>query len=346
MKQWLIGALIAIGWVMPVAAQDNVLNLFIWSEYIDPEIISAFEAATDSRVVVNLYESNEDMIARLQGGGVSQFDVVVPSDYVINAMKELNLLLPLDQAQIPNLSNIGERFSGLDFDPTNEFTVPYQWGTTAIGFRRDRLGEDFEPSWSLLFDADQQPGNFALIDDQRTMIGAGAMFLGFESNTTTPTELRAVQDLLIASKNRSIGFIGGVGGTNQLLAGTADLAIVYNGDALRAAEEDENIGYFIPAEGASIWLDNLAIPAQAPNPELAHAFINFILDAEIGAQLSEYNLFASPNAAALELIDPEVLENPAIFPDEETMDRLYFNRQLTGDEMRLLDTVWTTVKSS
>lgn len=333
-------------WPNTTSAQGQTLNLYIWSEYIDPDILTAFEQETNSRVVVSLYESNEDMVAKLRGGGVSQYDIVVPTDYIVPTMLELGLLQPLNKDLIPNFSNLGEKFVSLPFDPEDTYTVAYQWGTTGIGYRKDRLPEDFKRSWGLIFDPAQQQGPFVMIDEMRTLIGSAALYLGFDMNTTLSAELRQIQQLLIESKRRSAGLIGGVGGKNQLVSGTANVAIVYSGDALQAAEETPEIGYFIPEEGTSIWVDTLAIPAQAPHPELANRFINFILDAKVGAQLSNYNRFATPNAAALPGINPEDLQNPAIYPDEETLAKLTYFRPLSGEEMRLIDALWTSVKSS
>ncbi|WP_414386145.1 spermidine/putrescine ABC transporter substrate-binding protein [Synechococcus sp. H60.3] len=333
-------------WPLRTAAQKQTLQLYIWSEYIDPAILTAFEKATNSRVVVSVYESNEDMIAKLRGGGVNQYDVVVPTDYVVPNMVELGLLQPLNKALIPNLRNLGEKFIGLPFDPENTYTVPYQWGTTGIGYRKDRLPENFERSWGLIFDPQQQYGPFVMIDEMRSMIAAAAFYLGFDINTTVRSELQQIQQLLIDTKRRSAGLIGGVGGKNQLVSGTANVAVVYSGDALQAAEENPNIGYFVPREGAHIWLDVMAIPAKAPNPELANRFINFLLEPEIGAQLSNYNRFATPNAAALPKINPQDRQNPAIYPDEATFARLQYLKVLSQEELRLVDAVWTAVKSS
>jgi spermidine/putrescine transport system substrate-binding protein len=354
MKKWIASAttllccvlVLVLFWPHVTSAQGQTLNLYIWSEYIDPDILTAFEKATNSRVLVSVYESNEDMVAKLRGGGTSQYDIVVPTDYIVPNMLELGLLQPLNKELIPNLSNLGEKFVGLPFDPENTYTAAYQWGTTGIGYRKDRLPENFERSWGLIFDPQQQYGPFVMIDEMRSMIGAAAVYLGFDMNTTVRSELQQIQQLLIDTKRRSAGLIGGVGGKNQLVSGTANVAIVYSGDALQAAEENPNIGYFVPREGAHIWLDVMAIPAQAPNPELANRFINFILDAEVGAQLSNHNRFATPNAAALPMINPEDLQNPAIYPDEEALAKLTYLKVLSGEELRLIDALWTTVKSS
>ncbi|WP_218080672.1 polyamine ABC transporter substrate-binding protein [Anthocerotibacter panamensis] len=328
----------------PAQAQKKVLNLYIWSEYIDPQIISDFEKATGSKVVVTLYESNEDMVAKLQGGGVSQYDIVVPTDYIIPTMVKLNLLQPIQKNLIPNFKNLNPKFTNLSFDPGNLYTAPYQWGTVGLAYRKDKVKKAVR-SWGLIFDAKQQQGPFTLIDDQRPMIGAAALYLGYDMNTTDKTQLQKVQQVLTESKKRSAGFIGGVGGKNQLLAGTAAVAVVYNGDALRAAKENANIAYLIPQEGANIWQDNLAIPAKAPHLELAHQFINFILNGKVGAQLSNFNQYATPNSSALKFIKPQDLNNPAIYPLPATMAKLYFNKAIKGSDMRLIDALWTNIKS-
>lgn len=270
----------------------------------------------------------------------------MPTDYVVPNMVELGLLQPLNKNLIPNLRNLDQNFVGLPFDPENTYTVPYQWGTTGIGYRKDRLPENFERSWGLIFDPKQQYGPFVMIDEMRSMLAAAAFYLGFDPSTTVPAELQQIQELLIQAKRRSAGLIGGVGGKNQLVSGTANVAVVYSGDALQAAEENPNIGYFVPREGAHIWLDVMAIPAKAPNPELANRFINFILEPEIGAQLSNYNRFATPNAAALPRINPRDRQNPAIYPDETTFARLKYLKVLPQEQLRLVDAVWTAVKSS
>ena len=336
----------------PESASDETgggtLYLYNWAEYIPDELIEAFEAETGSTVVADTYPDNEAMVAKLQGGGVSQYDIVVPTDYIVPNMVELNLLQPLDKDLLPNFSNLDPNFIDAEFDPGNVYTVPYQWGTDGVAYRSDRTDEKFEESWGILFDPELQQGPFVMMDDQRVMIGAAALYLGFDMNTTDPEELQQVEALMLEAKERSSGFIDGVGGKDQVVAGSANAAIVYGGDALRAAEEnpDLGIGYFIPEEGTTKWLDSMAIPAEAPNPELAHQFINFLLDAENGAELSNYTQFPTPNAAAKEFVTPEDLENPAIYPPEELANRLFFVRPLAGEEMARIDAIWTNVKGN
>ena len=335
-------------WQQVAIAQENTLYLYNWAEYIPDELIEAFEVETNSKVVVETYPDNESMVAKLQGGGISQYDIVVPTDYIIPMMLELDLLQPLEKDLIPNFDNIDPNFIDAEFDPGNQYTVPYQWGTNGIIYRSDRTNENFSESWGTLFDPDLQQGPFVMMDDQRVIIGAAALYLGFEMNTTDPDELRQVQELLLDAKDRSNGFIDGVGGKDTVVSGSANVAVVYGGDALRAADENPDlaIGYYLPAEGTTKWLDSMAIPAEAPNPELAHQFINFILDAEKGAALSNFTQFPTPNAAAKEFVTPEDLENPAIYPPEEIADRLHFVSPISGAELELIDAVWTNFQGN
>lgn len=326
-------------------AQQRTLNFYNWADYIDPDIISSFEKKTGIKVIQDVYESNEDMIAKLQGGGVSQYDVVVPSEYIIPTMLDLKLLQPLDKSKLSNIKNLSPNFLNHPVDPENKYTLAYLWGTTGLAYRKDKLTSDFKRSWGLIFDPAQQQGPFVLINDQRDMIGSAALFLGYDINTTKKEELQEVQKLLLQTKKRSSGFIDGVGGKNQLLSKIANVAVVYSGEALQASEEDPNIDYFIPEEGAKIWIDLLAVPAQAPHLEAAYQFINYLLDPEVGAKLANYTQFPTPNQASLALINAEDKGNPMIYPDETTQKKLYYTSVLTPEEAKLMDALWTSVKS-
>ncbi|BAS27928.1 polyamine ABC transporter substrate-binding protein [Limnochorda pilosa] len=326
------------------AASDE-LRLYIWSEYIDPAIIESFERETGIKVLIDLYESNEDMLAKLQAGGVSQYDVVVPSDFIVPILIKLGLLQPLDHSKIPNLENLDPQFLNPPFDRANRYTAAYQWGTVGLMYRRDLI-TSFKGTWSILFDSKQQVGPFVLIDSQREMMAIALKYLGYSANTTDPAQIKAAGELLLqAKKSRyALGFEGGVGGKNKVLAGVATAAVVYNGDAIRATEEDPNVAFVVPDEGSVIWVDSLAVPARAPNPAAAHKFINFILDPRIGAQLSNFNRYATPNAASLPMINPEDRSNSAIYPSPEVMKKLEYILDL-GKDLRLYDEVWTMVKS-
>ncbi|WP_333659888.1 spermidine/putrescine ABC transporter substrate-binding protein [Meiothermus cerbereus] len=338
--------LLAIAAALSLAmAQGNTLQLYTWTDYIDPSIVKDFEKATGIKVRITYYESNEEMQAKLQAGGVSQFDLVVPSDFIVPVLINLKLLQPLDKGKIPNLKNLDPKFANPPYDPGNRYTVGYLWGTVGLMYRTD-IFKTPPASWSVLFDPKEQKGPFTLMDSPREMLGIGQRYLGLSVNNTDPAQIRRViNTLLTAKQSRNFkGFQGGVSATKLLLANQIVAAVVYNQDALRTAEGNPRYGFTIPREGSTLFIDNMAIPAKAPNPEAAHKFINFILDAQIGARLAEYQQSATPNAAAKKLLKPQMLKNPAIWPSQEQMKGLEFILD-QGNNNRILDEAWTRVKS-
>ena len=338
-------ALLAI----PVAAAaEEELRIFIWSEYMDEESMPAdFEKATGIKVRLDIYENNEEMVAKLQAGGVSQYDIIVPSDYIMPVLINQNLIQPLDHAKIPNLNNLKPLFREASYDPGNKWSVAWQWGTVGLMYRKDRLTEQDVQSWGILFDPAKKPGPFWLIDSVREMMGIALLYLGHDFNSTVPDELKAAADLLVDTKKRPdcMGFKPGVGGKNDVVAGTAAAAIVYNGDAIQAVTESpDTLGFTIPKEGSEIWYDSMCIPAQAPNADAAHKWINWMLEAQVGADLSNYNQYATPNEASMAFITPEDLANPGIYPTPDIMKTLHFTKDL-GKDNRLMDEAWTRAKS-
>jgi len=342
LKRWLI-ILVPLLCAAPARAQKNKLNLFIWSEYIDPQVIQSFEKAYDCKVTVNLYEDNESLLARLEGGGTSLYDVVVPSDYIVHTMIGRKLLAPLRHDNIPNIKNLDPRFAGREYDPDNMYTVPYQWGTVGL-YVRKQPGETIDETWGLIFDAKKQIGSFLIIDDARTAVGVALKYKGHSFNSTDKKQLREARDLLIEARNRSLGFEGAVGAKNMVLGKACRVGMAYNGDAVRGMRDDPDTYYFIPREGSEIWLDNLAVPARAPHRDMAEKFINYILDAKIGAQVSNFNQYATPNQAALEFINADDRKNPVIYPPPDVMKKLEFVKDL-GPRTAWYDELWTSIKS-
>jgi len=336
----ILAALVAL---LALGLAQKELRLFIWSEYMDPAILEAFSKQTGLRVRVDLYESNEELIAKLQAGGVGQYDVIFPSDFYVPSIIQLKLVQPLDHAKIPNLKNLDDKFKNPPYDPGNRYSAAYQWGTTGLIYRKDRVPEP--TSWAVLFKEPKAP--FILMDSPREMLGNALKYLGYSANTKNPKEVQQAGQLLLQAKRSRyfLGFEGGVGGKNRVVAGAATYAVVYNGDAVKAADENPGkVAFTIPQEGATLWVDSMMIPAKAPNPEGAHRFINFILDPKVGAQLSNFNRYATPNKAALPHINPADRKNPAIYPPGDLMKRLEFILDL-GKDNRIYDEVWTAVKS-
>ena len=353
MRKWLI--LLAAAAVLAVLAgpsaalaADEELRIFIWSEYMDEENMpKAFTEKFGIPVRLDIYESNEEMVAKLQAGGVSQYDIIVPSAYIMPVLIHEKLIQPLDHAQIPNLNNLSEHFRNTAFDPGNKYSVGWQWGTVGLMYAPDKI-PNFENTWAMLFNDKSEIGPFWLIDSVREQMGIALLYLGYDYNSTDPKELKAASDLLAATKKYSscLGFKGGVGGKNDVVAGTAVAAVVYNGDAVQGIlnNPDKKLAFTIPKEGSEIWIDSMCIPAKAPHVEAAHKWINWVLDPEVNAGLSNYNHYATPCEAAKPFLEKADLENPGIYPDEATMKVLHYTKDL-GKDNRIMDEAWTRAKS-
>ncbi|HSF41110.1 MAG TPA: spermidine/putrescine ABC transporter substrate-binding protein [Thermoanaerobaculia bacterium] len=324
----------------PEAARE--LRLFNWAEYIDPAIVADFEREFDCKVVQETYESNEDLLAKLEAGGVATYDVIVPSDYLVSTLIDRGFLAPLRPENIPNLSNLEVRFASPAFDPGNRYTAAYIWGTTGL-YVREAPGKPLPETWGLLFDPAQQAGPFLLMDSMREMMAPALLYLGSSINTKDPAEIAAARDLLERTARRAAGWADGVTATDPVVKGQVTAAVVYNGDALKDLSDHPETRYFVPREGGEIWVDNMAIPLGAPHRDLAEQFINFILDGRIGGRLANFNRGATPNRLAKPWVRPEDLENRAIYPGLDQMDRLEFLSDL-GPALKLYEEAWGTVR--
>lgn len=318
---------------------DGELNFYNWSEYIpygsiaeDAEVddlIAAFEEEYGVEVTLTEYESNEAMLAQIEAGG-APYDLVVPSDYMVSLMAESELLVSLNKDAIPNMGNLDPTFTGLPFDPDGAYSVPYQWGTTGIGFSYDVVDDSDGISWGLIFDPAQRAeytGQISMLDDSREALGAALKYLGYSLNSTSQEELDEAAALIAETKD-DIATFSSSGYWDLLIEGSTVVAHGWNGDFFAAydgASTDEydayeDFGFAVPNEGGVVWVDNMAVPVTSESPCTAHAFINFLLEPENGATLSNYNYYASPNAASEALIYPEILEDPAIYPPQELFD--------------------------
>lgn len=317
-----------------------------WSEYIDPEIYTLFEDETGIKVVEDNFSSNEELLAKLQGGATG-YALIVPSDYTVSIMAQEGMLAKLNHDNIPNLANLSEQFKNVPFDPGNVYCVPYQWGTTGIGYLD---GEVEEPtSWAILFDPDPDSptyGRATMLDDVRESFAAALVYLGYDINTTDEAQLEEAKQLLIKAK---AGLSGYDSDTYEDLVASGENLIAHgwSGDFLMAQEDNENVAYTIPQEGGVVWVDNVCIPASVtPEEKLAaEMFLDFLLRPDIGAMLSEYNWYASPNAAAEELLDPEFLSDPTVYPPEEVLAKLQYIHPL-GEAESIYQRMWDEVKAA
>ncbi len=321
------------------------LYLYNWSEYMDPQVLEDFEAEFGVRVIEDTYATNEELLAKLQAGATG-YDLIVPSDYMVEVMVAEKLLAEMDHENVPNLSNIDPMFADPPYDPGMVHCVPYMWGTTGIGYNLD-VFEEPPDSWAYLFDpalASQYAGKITMLNDVREAMGAALKYLGYSLNSTDEGELEEARDLLIQQKP-SVYAYDSEQYAPLLSADETVLAHGYNGYFFMTALEDERIWYTIPKEGATIWADNLCIPESAPNKYTAEVFIDYLLRPEVNATLVNYLWYPSPNSAAKEFIDPEILEEPAIYPPPEVMERLEWITDV-GDATQLYERLWTEVKAA
>ncbi len=320
--------------------------IYHWSEYIDPEIYTMFEEENAIRIVEDNFSNNEELLAKLQGGAAG-YALIVPSDYTVSIMIEEGMLAELNHDNIPNLSNLAERFRELPYDPGNKYCVPYQWGTTGIGYMSSEVDEP--TSWAAIFEPDPESayyGRYTMLDDTREAFAAALVYLGYDINTTDEAQLNEAKDLLIKAKAGLAGYDSDTY-EDLLASGENLLAHGWNGDFLVAQEENEDIAYIMPKEGGVIWVDNICIPVTASEAEklAAEYFIDFLLRDDIGALLSEYNYYASPNAASEEMLGEEFTSDPAVYPPAEVLERLQFIRPV-GEAESLYQRLWDEVKSA
>lgn len=317
------------------------LRLLNWSDYMPKEVLEAFEKREGIKVVEDTYDSPEAMLSKLQAGGDTEYDLLITADYTVGALARAGSLQELDKAKIPNLKNLDPQFADPAFDPGGRYSVVYQWGTTGLAYREDLVQGPVE-SWAVLFDPAKQVGRFLLLDEMREMVGAALKYLGASVNTTDPDKLAQAQRLLLEAKRRSLGFAGGTSIRDRLIAGDIAVAPAYSGDILAAQPENPQLRYLIPVEGATLWTDNLVLLKKSPNHELAYKFINFLLEPDIAAQISNSIGYATPVLAAMDQIEEK--DNPIIYPSQETRARLELLADL-GDQADLFNKVWAEVKS-
>lgn len=361
MKQIAMGAvaLVFVGGAAFAQDAEKVVNVYNWSDYIDEEILSEFEAETGIKVVYDVFDSNDILETKLLAGS-SGYDVVVPSNGFLQRQIQAGVFQPLDKSKLTNIGNlwpaISERVE--NFDPGGAHSVNYMWGTTGIGYNvdavKERLGTDTINSWSVIFDP-EKISKFAdcgvhILDASDEMLPAALNYLGLDPNSQDTEDMEKAAALFEAIRPYVTSFNSSAY-INALADGDACLATGWSGDVLQArdraaeAEAGVNVEYAIPKEGAQMWFDMMAIPADAPHPDNAHIFINYILRADVIAKASNYVYYANGNLASQPLLNEDVIGDPAIYPDEETVNNLYVVKPLGPRPQRVATRLWTRIKT-
>lgn len=302
-----------------------------------------FRAATGIEVRMDLYADGDELFTRLREGNPG-YDVVVPTSDYVERMVLAGMLMPLDHSKIGNLANVDEAFRDPQFDRGRRHSIPYMWGTLGIGYRRSKV-EGVVDSWAAVLEGERYSGRISLLGDAQNVIGAALKHLGYSFNSTDPDEITRAEELLIANK-RHVKIFADDNGQDLLAAGEVDLAMEWNGDILQVMTEDDDLAYVVPSEGSLLWQDCMVIPVGAPHPDNAHKFLNFILNAEVGAAIAEFIQYATPNAAARKLLNEDYLTNPAIFPPAETLAKCEPGLYMGEAAIRLYDDAWARIQAA
>ncbi|KOS62463.1 ABC transporter substrate-binding protein [Lysinibacillus agricola] len=321
----------------------DTLTIFNWGEYIDPDLLKQFEKETGIHVIYETFDSNEAMMTKIQQGGTA-YDIAVPSEYMIEKMKEENLLIPLDKTKIPNLKNIDPYFLDLPFDEDNKYSVPYFWGTVGIVYNPKLVGNLDFSSWDDLWDPSLNRKVF-LVDGAREVIGMGLNSLGYSLNSLNGHELREATDKLITLAPNVKAIIGDEI-TPLMINNEAAVALTWSGQAADMMSENEDLDFAVPEEGSNLWFDNMVIPKTSKNIDGAHAFINFMLKAESGAQNADYVGYSTPNIEAMKLMDKEVVSDERYYPTEEQRDTLEVYKNLGPDYLGKYNELFLEFKMS
>ncbi|HTP01399.1 MAG TPA: spermidine/putrescine ABC transporter substrate-binding protein [Anaerolineales bacterium] len=322
------------------------LNLYGWSDYVPQQLLDDFSAEYGIKVNYDTYSSNEEMLAKLQAGA-SGYDLVIPSDYTVTAMLNQDLLQPIDLAQIPNFKNLDPRFTNKGYDPGNKYTIPYQWGTTALAY--DKTKVPFEPkSWADLWDP-KFKGRLVMLDDEREVTGMALQTLGLDKNSTDPAQLDQAKQKMVELKPNIVLFNSDDPETS-LITGETWAGLVYNGNAALARQQDPDIEYICPKEGCGLWFDNLAVPKSAPHADAAMAFMNFMLEPKESILITQEFPYSNPNKEALEYLkanDPSTYESYTAFsatnPPDDFLARAVEVKDV-GAATTLYDQLWTDFK--
>ncbi len=308
---------------IPPTGEESKLSFYNWDTYIGEDTLDNFGAASGTTVGMTFFANNDELFAKLRGGN-SGYDVIVPSDDAVARLTQAKLLQPLDHTLIPNFKNISPEFQDVPFDPGRAYSMPYTWLVMGIGYRKSKV-KPAPDSWKVLFDSDQYKGRIALVSESGDLFRLSARYLGHSINDLTPELIAQIEPMLTRQKANVKAFHED-NGQDLLLSGDVDLVLEYNGDMAQAMKEDDDLGFVIPKEGSQLNADNLAIPVGAKHPKNAHAFINYLLDAEAGKHITETILYPTPNAAAKALMPPEYRNNPVIFPPASEIARCEYGK--------------------
>ena len=327
-----------------ISGSEKVI-VYNWGEYLDPDVLDIFEEETGIQVVYEEYETNEIMYPKVQSGAIS-YDVVCPSDYMIQRMIENDLLDEINRDNIPNIKNIGQTYMDQSkaFDPENKYSVPYCWGTVGILYNKTMVDEPID-SWSVLWDP-KYKDSILMQDSVRDAFAVALKDLGYSLNSTNIKELTEAKDLLVTQKPLVQAYVVDQV-RDKMIGNEAAIGVIYSGEAIYTKRENPDLEYVVPKEGSNVWIDSWCIPKDAQHVENAEKFLNFLCRPDIALKNFEYITYSTPNDAARELIEDDDIRNSEIaFPDEETLARCETFTYLGDDADEVYNQLWREVKSN
>ncbi|WP_072619542.1 ABC transporter substrate-binding protein [Spirulina major] len=344
-------ALSGCGWTLasvnakPVSTATDELYLYTWAGYTDDDLLDRFQEITGIRAVADVFDSNEAMLARLQASGGGGYSIIYPSDYMVQKMVELDFLQALDPSQLIGMNRLFDRFQDPRYDPSNRHSVPLSWGTSGIIYNRALL-DDHPQDWDYFWThQDQLHKRITLLNDAREVMGATLRSLGFSYNSSNPAELRAAYEKLQQLKPAIAAFSSDAW-RNQMLTGDLLAAMCYSSDANEVMAENPDLEYVLPLSGSSLFIDTLAIPRTAPNVPGAYAWINFMLQPDVAAEICKRLSFAVPNEVAFEMLPAKLRDNQSLFPPDPAIGRCEGLIPVDDTTSELYDRYWTRLTSS
>lgn len=340
MKKWWL-SLAFVGLAGVVQAGERVV-VYNWSEYIPEDTLEKFKKETGIEVVYSTYESNETLYTKLKLMKGEGYDVVVPSTYYVSKMAKEGLLQKVDKSKLDNFKNLDPDLLNKSFDPSNEYSVPYLWGSTGIGINVRDIPMDSITGWQDFWDP-KFKNQLLLTDDVREVFHMALRIKGYSANTTDEAQIKEAYEYL-KELMPNVRVFNSDAPREPFLSGDVSLGMIWNGSVVQAQEDDEDIQYIYPKEGAVFWMDSFVIPAGAKNVANAHKFINFMLKAEIAKDCVDYVGYATPNKAGKALLDDETASDPTIFPDAETLAAGEFHTDV-GDAVLIYDKYWQLLKA-
>lgn len=327
------------------AKAANELRIYTWSSYIDDALLEGFKAQTGVTVIADTFDSNETMLAAFQAGKGAAYSIIYPSDYTVAKMIELKLLQQLDRSRIQGLENILPKFQTSVHDPGNRYHVPISWGTTGLIYNSAKLSPP-PTDWSYLWAYQKNLSRrMTLINDTREVMGATLRSLGYSYNSSNPQEIKQAYEKLAALKPAIASFTTDAW-RDQLIAGDLLLAMGYSADAMSVTLANPALKYVIPSSGTSLWSDTMVIPKTAPNPDVAYAWINYVLQPSVAAQMTERLNFASPNQSAHDQLPAPLRDNEILFPSESLLTKCEGVAPVKEPIAELYEKYWTQLTSS